>query len=182
MGEDAMGTAKLRVSKRRQLRKLLQQTRDVRLYRRLLAVLECDRGTPIGKVAELLGVSRQSVHNWIVRFRERGDAAELRDAPHSGRPARADDAFDLLLRTLLLLSPESFGYHATHWTVRLLRDQVRQNTGEDYSDDTIRRGLHRLGYVWKRPRYVLMPDPEREKKTPHSPRPVWFAQAQCSVG
>lgn len=32
------------------------------------------------------------------------------------------------------------------------------------SDVTIRRGLDQLGYVWKRPRYVLAPDPEREKK------------------
>lgn len=177
-----MGTAKLKVSERRQLRTMLQQTSDVRLYRRLLAVLECDRGTPIGTVAESLGVSRQSVYNWIARFRERGDAAELRDTPHLGRPARAGEAFDTLLRILLMLSPERFGYHATHWTVRLLRDQVRQNMGEDYSDDTIRRALHRLGYVWKRPRYVLMPDPEREKKTANSPRLVWLAQAQRRAG
>ena len=30
------------------------------------------------------------------------------------------------------------------------------------------RGLRRLGYVWKRPRYVLDPDPEREEKTADS--------------
>lgn len=177
-----MSTAKLMASERRQLRRQLQQTRDARLYRRLLAVLECDRGTPPGTVAELLGVSRQSVYNWIARFWECGDASKLRDAPHPGRPARANDVFDLLLQTLLMLSPERFGYHATHWTVRLLRDQVRQNTGQIYSDDTIRRGLHRLGYVWKRPRYVLMPDPQREKKTPNSARPVWFASAQRCAG
>ena len=32
------------------------------------------------------------------------------------------------------------------------------------SDTALREQLHRLGYVWKRPRYVLLPDPEREKK------------------
>jgi transposase len=69
-----------------------------------------------------------------------------------------------LLQTLLILSPEWFGYYATHWTVPLLKNQLRQNTGEEYSSDTIRRWLHELGYVWKRPRYVLAPDPEREKK------------------
>lgn len=31
----------------------------------------------------------------------------------------------------------------------------------------------RLGYVWRRPRYVLMPDPEREKKTPNSLHAPW---------
>src|SRR4051794_11707313 len=29
----------------------------------------------------------------------------------------------------------------------------------------MRRCLHRLGYAWKRPRYVLAPDPQREKKS-----------------
>ena len=28
----------------------------------------------------------------------------------------------------------------------------------------MRCALHRLGYVWKRPRHVLMPDPLREEK------------------
>ena len=33
----------------------------------------------------------------------------------------------------------------------------------------IRRQLHDLGYVWKRPRYVLDPDSERDKKTTDLP-------------
>ena len=172
-----MSKAKLTTRERRQMRAKLRQARDARLFRRTLAMLECDCGEPVSAVAELLGVSRQSVYNWIARFQEQGGPAELNDAPRSGRPARADETFDVLLRTLLMLSPERFGYHATHWTVRLLRDQLRKNLEQDYSDDTIRRGLHRLGYVWKRPRYVLVPDPEREKKTPNSPRPLWLAKA-----
>lgn len=173
---------KLKAQERRQLRKMLQEAREARLYRRVLAVLEYDRGTPISMAAQSLGVSRQSVHNWIVRLREHGDAAQLHDAPHTGRPACAGEEFDAVLRALLIESPEQLGYHAMYWTVPLLQDQLRQRLGEDYSDDTIRRGLHRLGYTWKRPRYVLMPDPEREKKTPNSARPVWLAQAQRGSG
>lgn len=172
-----MSTVTLTARERKEIRAKLRQTRDARLYRRLLAVLESDRGAPVSEIAELLGVSCQSVYNWIARFRERGDAAELGDAPRSGRPTRAGEVVDILLRTLLMLSPERLGYHATHWTVPLLQEQLRQNTGEQYSSDTVRRRLHRLGYVWKRPRYVLAPDPEREKKTPDTPRRVWFARA-----
>lgn len=172
-----MSKAKLTARERHQMRAKLRQARDVRLYRRTLAMLECDRGEPVSAVAELLGVSRQSIYNWIARLKQRGGAAEMSDAPRSGRPARAGETVDVLLRTLLQLSPERFGYHATHWTVRLLRKHLLQNTGEEYSDDTIRRGLHRLGYAWKRPRYVLEPDPELEKKTPNSPRPLWLAKA-----
>jgi transposase len=177
-----MGKGKLKVGERRRLRASLHETREARVYRRVLAVLEYDRGMPVSEVAKSLGVSRQSVHNWIARGREGSDAAEFCDAPHTGRPARAGAMFDTVLRTPLMLSPETFGYHATYWTVPLLQDQLRENLGEVYSDDTIRRGLHRLGYAWKRPRYVLTPDPEREKKTPNPTCAVWFSRAQRDSG
>jgi hypothetical protein len=35
-------------------------------------------------------------------------------------------------------------FRATHGTQRLLRDPLRQSLPQAYSDDTIRRGLHRL--------------------------------------
>ena len=46
-----------------------------------------------------------------------------------------------------------------------------KGTGKELSLSaaTIRRHLHELGYVWKRPRYVLPPDPQQEKKNSHSP-------------
>lgn len=177
-----MSNAMLTRRERRLMREKLRHAHDTRLYKRLLAILEYDRGVPIVEIAQLLNVSRQSVYNWIVRFREKKDAEALCGVPHPGRPARADEVFDVVLRTLLMLSPQRFGYHAMHWTVRLLRDQLRNNLEQDYSDDTIRRGLHRLGYAWKRPRYVLMPDPQKEKKTSNSPRPLWLARGQRGVG
>ena len=175
-----MGKMKLTASQRRKIRTRLRQTHDVRLYRRLLAVLEFDRGTSVSAIAELLGVSCQSVYNWIARAR-RNDAAALSDAPRSGRPAKVGYVFDTLLPILLMLSPEQFGYPATYWTIPLLQDQLWQNTDEKYSASTVRRGLKRLDYVWKRPRYVLVRDPERGKKTPNSPHPVWLAKAQRPV-
>lgn len=177
-----MSEAMLTRKERRLMREKLKRVRDARECKRLLAILDYDRGVPIVDIAQRLNVSRQSVHNWIARFRTQKLAEDLCDAPRSGRPTRADDAFDVLLGTLLMLSPQRFGYHAMHWTVRLMHDQLRRNLDQDYSDDTIRRGLHRLGYVWKRPRYVLAPDPQREKKTPNSPRPVWFARGQRDIG
>lgn len=177
-----MSDAMLTRRERRLMREELRHARDARLCKRLQAILAYDRGVPIGEIAQLLNVSRQSVHNWIVRFREQKRVEDLCDAPHPGRPARAGEAFDVVLEVLLMLSPQRFGYHAMHWTVRLLRDQLRKNLGQDFSDDTVRRGLHRLDYVWKRPRYVLMPDPEQEKKTPNSPRPLWIAPAQRGAG
>lgn len=92
-----MSSGNLTTRQRLQLRTGLRHARDVRLYRRTLALLGYDRGKPVSAVADLLGVSRQSVYNWIARIRERGSVAELSDAPRSGRPACADEAFEVLL-------------------------------------------------------------------------------------
>jgi transposase len=73
-----------------------------------------------------------------------------------------------LLLCLLERAPGEFGYPHGGWTLSLLREQLEQGTGQGVSEDTIRRELHRLGYAWKRPRYALEPDPEREKKTANS--------------
>jgi hypothetical protein len=56
-------------------------------------------------------------------------------------------------------SPQDLGYPSVEWTVPLLQEHLRDHGGS-LSDETIRRRLRRLGYVWKRPRYVLDPYPE----------------------
>ena len=169
-----MDGLRLNKAEYRRLSEMLHRTHDVRVYKRTLAVLECGRGKGVVEVARLLQVTRQSVHNWVSRYRRRSDAAALADAPKSGRPRKADEAAEALLQALMRIPPERYGYHATHWTVPLLQDQVRQDLGMQSSEVTIRRCLHRLGYVWKRPRYVLEPDPQREKKasTPASPEKI----------
>src|SRR4051812_10634620 len=107
-----MNEMKLGAGKRRRMQSHLQHVRDARQYRRLLAVLECDRGEPVSVVAELLGVSRQSIYNWIERAHRQDDVDDLNDAPRPGRPAKTGEVFATLLRVLLMLPPNRFGYHA----------------------------------------------------------------------
>lgn len=177
-----MNGMSLTAVQQRQLLETLHHTHDVRQYRRSLAILECGRGKPVNEVAQSLYVTRQSVHNWVIRFHHAGQCAALADRPHSGRPRRAEDAVDTFLCELMLVPPEQCGYHATHWTVPLLQDQLKQHLNQVFCDATVRRILHRLGYVWKRPRYVLTADPQREKKATHSLRAWQSTTAQRPAG
>jgi transposase len=154
---------------RRQLQRLLEQTQDARLYRRALAILEIARGTPIAQVARTLGVSRRVVYYWFEGYVERHDPADLAPGHSPGRPTLWTEEARALVQDLLAGPPTARGYYAGNWTVPLLQEELRHGTGDRFSDDTIRRELRRLGYVWKRPRYVLDPDPELEKKTANSP-------------
>jgi transposase len=160
---------RLKPGQRRRLRRLLHETSDLNTYRRCLALLEVDAGRTVAGVARSLGVTRQSVHNWVARFGAAGRADDLADRYRGGRPAALGEDDVESLVALLGHSPQQLGSPAANWTVPLLREHLRRATGADVSDPTVRRQLRRLGYAWKRPRYVLEPDPEREKKTPDRP-------------
>jgi transposase len=161
-----MGTVQLSSSQRRQLRVQLGETEDAGYYRRLLALLELDRGTSATEVADRLGVARQSVYNWARLFAADPRPAALRDRYGGGRPSVWTDSLQELLQAALGQHPDAFGLTGMNWTVPLLREYLHRQGDRWVSDDTIRRELDRLGYVWKRYRYVLPPDPQREKKKP----------------
>jgi transposase len=160
-----MSNFRLTSPQRRLLRRALGATDDASYYRRLLAVLELDRGRPAADVAAALGVTRQSVSNWARAYRRAPRPATLADHYGGGRPTAWTDDLQALLRSCFRQRPDQLGYAAVNWTVPVLQEHLQRCTGVWLSDDTIRRQLQRWGYVWKRFRYVLPPDPEREKKT-----------------
>ena len=167
---------------RRRLRRQLAETRDARLYRRTLAVLEFDHGRSAADIARMLGVTRQSVYAWVEAYTQDYDPASLEDEGGRGRHPLLDEDQEHLLEALLAVSPQDLGSPHVSWTVPLLQEVLEIATEQWVSDDTLRRALDRLNYVWKRPRYDLDPDPEREKKTPHPQANSGSAAAQRRVG
>jgi transposase len=136
--------------------------------------LEAAHGRPIADIARLLRTSRVSVYHWIACYEQARDPTALADQRGGNHPSLWTEELQTALAASLHRRPEHFGYQAVEWTVPLLREHLQGWRGEYLSETSVRRQLHALGYVWKRPRYVLDPDPEREKKTADSPgnRPV----------
>jgi transposase len=163
-----MSILRLTPAQRRRLARERDRAADARVYRRAVAVLELDRSRPAAEVAAALGVTRQAVYHWAAAFAAAGPAA-LADAPRSGRPRVLDDEGRDLLEAAIGWDPQDLGLPHAGWTVPLLARALAIGTGYEPSADTVRRALDGLGYTWKRFRYVLAPDPEREKKTPHPP-------------
>src|SRR5205085_5669357 len=120
--------------------------------------------------------------HWVAVYTEAFDPAALEEAVGRGRPPLLDEDHEHLLEALLARSPQDLGYPNTSWTVPLLVGALEIATELRISEDTLRRTLRRLDYVWERPRYDLEPDPEREKKTPHPPTNSGTAAAQRRPG
>jgi transposase len=150
---------------RRELEQTLTHCHDARFYARLLALRQIDEGGSILRVAGVLGVSRQSVYNWLRACRDSSRLDVLKDRPRPGRPSLWEQRLGGHLEELLRQSPREHGYFAGDWTVPLLAEHLRHTWGQEPSSHTLRRQLHALGYTWKRSRYALEPDPQQEKKT-----------------
>jgi transposase len=165
-----MSGLRLTAAQRRGLERQLRSTHDAGLYRRTLAVLEAADGRPVAEIARLLRTSRVAVYRCIERYDSARKPDRLVDSRGGNHPSVWTEELQAVLSDGLGRRPEHFGYQAIAWTVPLLQEHLAHCGGGRPSETSIRRQLHALGYVWKRPRYVLQPDPERDKKTADSPR------------
>jgi transposase len=135
----------------------------VRRWKRYRAVLLRGEGMTVRAAARALRCSEASIYGWTARWR-RGGVAGLREGDHGGGKAKLDGAGETRLAELLASDPQVYGQQATGWTVPLLRGELAA-AGYHVGERTIRRAVHRLGYRWKRPQYVLgRPDPDYSEK------------------
>jgi transposase len=140
----------------------------VRRWRRFRAVLLLGAGLAPPAVAAALGRSPSGVCGRAAAWRRDG-LAGLREGDHGGGRPRLGAAGGALLDDLLGQDPQARGHRATGWTVPLLAAELRA-AGYGLSERTVRRALHRRGWRWKRPKYVLgRPDPAYEAKKGRSP-------------
>jgi transposase len=136
-----------------------QRTRTVREWRRYQAILLRAEGMAVAAVARALSCTPTSVCNWTAAWRARG-AAGVAEGVHRGGARRLEAEAERALEALVEEGdPQAHGHAATGWTVSLLRGELARR-GWAVGERTLRRTLHRRGWVWKRPKYVLgRPDP-----------------------
>jgi putative transposase len=71
----------------------------------------------------------------------------------------------VVMRWLLQFTPQDFGFFRSRWSCELLALLLREREDIRLSPETIRRGMHRMEFVWRRPRPVVGPrDPEHATK------------------
>jgi transposase len=145
----------------------LGQTRRVREWRRYRAVLLWGEGHPVATIAQTLQVHVASVYTGIAHWRAEG-LVGLHEGVHPGLAPRLDAAGLAWLDGLLRQDPQASGYTLTGWTVPALHAEAGK-AGYRVSTATLRRAIRRLGWRWKRPKFVLgRPDPAYAEKKPPS--------------
>jgi transposase len=119
--------------------------------RRLRAAELLAQGRSQAEVAELVGVSRESVRRWQVRLRAGGvDALRRRRA--GGRPPKLSHAQVEQVEQALLKGAQANGFATDLWTLDRVAQMIHRLTGVRLAAASVWRLLHqRLGWSVKRP-------------------------------
>lgn len=136
---------------------------NARVARRSHVLLLLDDGLSYREVRAVLYASNDLIADCVRRFRE-GGIDEALEA--NGPPSRSEaDWLPLVEEWLRNATPQDFGYFRQRWTCDMLAEVLAWEEDIRLSAETVRRGLRRAGFVWRRPRPVLGPtDPDRAEK------------------
>ena len=136
--------------------------KDARVSRRAHIVLLLAEGWTHREVRAITFASFDLIQDCIRGLKERGIAAVL--GVEQSQPA-LPRWLGKVVQWLTKRSPQDFGFFRSRWSCELLAETLAWESGERLSGETIRRGLRKLGFVWRRPRPTVgLNDPDYAEK------------------
>jgi transposase len=117
---------------------------------RIRAVQAVERGWAVSEAADAFGIARRTLHRWLNRYEENGEAGLAR-RPGSGRPRKLEELDEGELRTIVLRPASAFGYETDLWTVGRLHRVIRERYHVAVSRDTVWRRLREAGLTYQKP-------------------------------
>lgn len=121
----------------------LSQTRDPRLRFKLRAILSCSCHS-VKDVADIMGVSRQTLWRWIKRFREE-ELEGLSDRPKGHRKPKLTPAQLDQVAKWIEKGTDAEGLQ-TSWTLAKLRDEIEKNFGVRMGITPLWRWMRKNGF------------------------------------
>jgi transposase len=146
--------------------KLRDKTLSVRIHERYRVIAEAAQGRAPTEIADRVGVHFTMVYDWIHHFNAHGFAG-FEDAPNPhGRPPLLSSKQIRRLIATALARPADLGLPFTQWSVAKLKEYCRrERILPDFSDEWVRRLLHREGITFQRTKtWKESPDPAFESK------------------
>jgi transposase len=131
---------------------------------RVRAVDAVQKGMPVSQTATTFGVDRTTLHRWLARHAQLGDAG-LKRRPVSGRPRKLAAITGQRLKRIVLAPATKFGYETDLWTVGRLHAVLVDQLNVDVSEDTVWRRMREAGLTWQTPeRQYFEADPETRRR------------------
>lgn len=135
----------------RRFRKTARQTKDPKLARRYLMILNLDEGRSVVDTACALGVNESTVRRIRRRFLEHGEAG-LVDRREDNGDTKLQEQYLATLYEVVASSPREHGFVRPTWTREILVEVLRRKTGIQVHLSTMSRALARIGARRGRPK------------------------------
>lgn len=129
-------------------------TNSADVFRNCLIILMSGACDTVPAIAERLGCGTDTVVR-MRRLYRRSGAEALRPIKPPGRPSRATPKFLAAMQEAIQINPLTLGYGFSNWSVVRLAEHLAKTTGIRFSDDQLRRLLHREGFSVQRPKHTL---------------------------
>jgi transposase len=137
-----------------QLDHLRFSTPSAGVFRNCLIILMSDSRDTIAAIAQHLGCGTETVVR-VRRLYRQGGVVALRPIKPPGRPGRATPEFLRQMKQAVQTNPLTLGYGFSTWSVVRLAAHLAKVTGIRFSDDQLRRLLHREGFSVQRPKHTM---------------------------
>ena len=134
-----------------ELRRLAGQCHDGGRVRRLLALSLVLEGHPRREAAELCGMDRQTLRDWVHRYNAEG-VDGLVSVRTGGRTAALTAEQMAELKELVVQGPDPEKHHVVRWRCVDLRDEVARRYSVGVDERTIAKWLRKLGLTRLQPR------------------------------
>ena len=137
------------------LRKLEKQTESGCMRVRLMVVRLVWEGYPATAVADIIGITGETVSSYVASWNQGGPGA-LIPGKSPGKPSKIPPEIVEQLCTWLQQSPQAAGYgESANWDTRIFQAFLHDRYGIPMSRAGCTKWLHRHGFRWTRPTYVL---------------------------
>ena len=150
----------IRISLRKgELEALLERLRqayaqgELRLIKRIHALLYIIDSKAVSEVAELLKLSVQTIYNYLSAFVLKRLASLVYQRP-PGRPRKLTKTQRKVLAKLIERGPEKAGYDCGCWDTVLIQDLIYSRFGVAYNPHYVAELLKNMGFSYQKARFV----------------------------
>jgi transposase len=133
--------------------RLAYATQNLRLIKRISALLQLGQGDSVTQVAQTFGLAEQTVRDYLHAFLKRG-LASLKYKTSPGRRNKLTARQRQQLKSWVKAGPLKAGYECGCWSSLMLQDLIEQRFGVYYHPHYVSALLRTLGFSFQKARFV----------------------------
>ena len=133
--------------------RLAYATQNVRLVRRISALLQLGQGDCVAQVAEQFDLGEQTVRDYLNAFLKRG-LASLKYKSSPGRRSKLTRRQRYQLKCWIKAGPLKAGYECACWSAMMVQDLIEKRFGVIYHPRYVSALLRNLGFSFQKARFA----------------------------